>query len=102
MSSFQTDIPTMDVAAGRVFEVNDQVQAELAALLQRLDPLMSAWQGSAATSFHQLKDRWHESATRMNQALRSIGEGLVQVRRNYVSSEDTNQQGFTGLAGGLE
>ncbi len=102
MSSFQTDVPTMDLAANHVFEVNEQVQSELAGLLRRLDPLMSAWQGSAAASFHQLKDRWHDNATKLNQALRTIGEGLVQAGQNYASSEDANQQGFTGVAGTLE
>ena len=101
MSSFQTDVPTMDLAASHVFDVNEQVQAELAGLLQRLEPLMGTWQGSAATSFHHLKDRWHESAIKLNQALRAIGEGLVQASQNYVSSEDANQQGFTGIAGTL-
>lgn len=102
MSSFQTDVPTMDLAASHVFEVNEQVQAELAGLLQRLEPLMSAWQGSAATSFHHLKDRWHDNATKLNQALRAIGDGLVQARQNYASSEDANQQGLTGVAAVLE
>ncbi len=99
--SYETDAPTMEVAARHVFEVNDSIQAQLAALLQRLDPLMGSWQGAAATSFHALKDRWHQNATTLNQALRGIGEGLVQAERTYRSSEDANQQDFTGIAGHL-
>lgn len=99
--SFETDVPTMELAARHVFEVNDGIQAQLASLLQRLDPLMNSWQGAAATSFHALKDRWHQNATALNQALRGIGDGLVQAERTYRSSEETNQQDFTGVAGHL-
>ncbi len=99
--SFEADRPTMQSAAQHVFEVNDGVQAQLASLLQRLDPLMGSWQGGAATSFHALKDRWHQNASALNQALRGIGDGLVQAERTYRSSEETNQQDFTGIAGRL-
>lgn len=100
-ASFETDMPTMEVAAGHVFEVNDAIQGQLAGLLQRLDPLMASWQGGAATSFHALKDRWHENATRLNQALRGIGEGLAQSQRTYRSSEEANEQDFAGITGHL-
>ncbi len=99
--SFETDVPTMEVAAGHVFEVNEAIQGQLASLLQRLDPLMSSWQGGAAASFHALKDRWHHNATSLNHALRGIGEGLAQAQRTYRSSEEANQQDFTGIAGHL-
>ena len=99
--SFETDVPTMEAAAGHVFEVNDGIQAQLASLLQRLDPLMGSWQGTAAMSFHALKERWHENATTLNQALRQIGEGLAQSQRTYQSTEETNRQDFTGIAGHL-
>ena len=99
--SFEADVPTMEVAAGHVYEVNEAIQAQLASLLQRLDPLVGGWQGAAASSFHALKDRWHHSATTLNQSLRSIGDGLVQSHRSYLATEDTNQQGFTGITGNL-
>ena len=83
--SFETDVPVMQVAAGRVLEVNDGIRVELASLLQRLDPLMGSWQGGAASSFHALKERWHQSATTLNQALLAIGEGRAQSQRTYRS-----------------
>ncbi len=99
--SFEADVPVMQVAAGRVFEVNEAIRAELASLLQRLDPLMGTWQGGAAMSFHALKDRWHESATTLNQALLAIGEGLARAERTYRSSDEASQQDFAGIAGHL-
>ncbi|MCA1691540.1 MAG: WXG100 family type VII secretion target [Actinobacteria bacterium] len=100
--SFQTEVPTMDVASNHVFEVNDQIQAQLRSLLERLDPLMSSWQGAAANSFHVLKERWHENATKLNDSLRGIGDGLVQSRDTYAATEDTNVQSFTGMSTNLE
>jgi WXG100 family type VII secretion target len=98
---FETQVPTMDVAAQHVFEVNDQIQATLTNLLNRLEPLMSTWQGSAAGSFHVLKQRWVDNAGKLNEALRGIGDGIVANSTTYASTEDTNTTGFTGMAGNL-
>ena len=99
--SFRTELPTMQTASNHVFEVNQQIQGQLSSLLARLEPLMSTWQGSAATSFQVLKQRWHEDASKLNTALHGIGESLVQNQRNYAATEETNQQGFTGIASAL-
>ena len=99
--SFRTELPTMDVAGRHVYEVNAQIQSTLSNLLARLDPLMSTWQGCAATSFQVLKQRWHDDATKLNQALRGIGDGLTQSRNNYAVTEDTNQQGFSSISSRL-
>ncbi len=100
--SFQTDVPTMEVASSHVYEVNEAIQAQLSELLHRLDPLVGTWQGGAAASFHALKERWHDQATRLNGALRAIGDGLVAAQRNYASSEDANQHGFAVVTGDLD
>lgn len=101
-NAFQTEVPTMDVASGRVLEVNEQVQATLANHLSRLEPLLGTWQGTAAASFEALKARWHENANTLNQALMSIGEAIKQSSVNYAGAEDTNQTGFTGMTGNLD
>jgi WXG100 family type VII secretion target len=99
--SFRTELPTMEVAGRHVYEVNAQIQSSLSNLLARLDPLMGSWQGSAATSFQVLKERWHEDASKLNQALRGIGDGLVQNQRTYASTEETNLQGFSSITSKL-
>ena len=87
----------MHVAAQHVYEVNNQIQAQLSSLMARLDPLMGAWQGSAATSFQVLKDRWHQDATQLNSALRAIGDGLAKVHSTYNVTEEGAQQTFTSI-----
>jgi len=96
-SNFRTELATMQTASQHVYDVNAQIQSQLSNLLARLDPLMGTWQGSAATSFHALKDRWHQDATQLNATLRAIGDGLVKVQGNYQATEDTSQQSFTSI-----
>src|SRR5216683_683399 len=61
-SNFRTELGAMQTAAQHVFDVNAQIQSQLSSLQSRLDPLMGTWQGSAATSFQVLKERWHQDA----------------------------------------
>ncbi|MGH3329610.1 MAG: WXG100 family type VII secretion target [Streptomycetales bacterium] len=98
---FRTELPTMQAASQHVYEVNEQIQSQLSGLLSRLEPLASQWQGEAAMSFQQLKQRWHENATKLNTALRGIGDGMVANTANYQAAEDENRQGFTGISSAL-
>ena len=99
--SFETQLPTMQQASQHVYDVNQQIQTQLSNLLSRLDPLMSSWQGEAATSFHNLKQRWHDNATKLNHALRGIGDGLKQSQQTYQTHEATNVQDVNRVATNL-
>lgn len=99
--SFRTELPTMQQASQHVFQVNDQIQAQLRSLWSRLEPLAGSWQGVAATSFTTLHERWQADAAKLNTALRGIGEALVANQRNYATSEDTNQSGFSRITSQL-
>lgn len=101
MNQFQTELPTMQVAAGHVFDVNTQIQATLRDLLNRLEPLMSTWQGSASVSFHTLKERWNDNAVKLNDALMGIAENLQQTHTNYDATETANDTGFKNITGNL-
>lgn len=101
-SNFRAELATMHAAAQHVYDVNGQIQSQLSNLLARLDPLMSSWQGSAATSFQVLKDRWHEDAIQLNAALRAIGDGLVKAQANYETTEDSSRHSFTSITSRLE
>jgi early secretory antigenic target protein ESAT-6 len=96
-SNFRAELSTMQAASQHVYEVNAQIQSQLSNLLSRLDPLMATWQGSAATSFQVLKERWHQDATQLNASLRAIGDGLVKAHGNYEATEETTQQSFTSI-----
>lgn len=97
-SNFQAELSTMRTASQHVYDVNAQIQSQLSNLMGRLDPLMSTWQGSAATSFQVLRERWHQDATALNASLRAIGDGLVKAHANYQATEDSSQQSFTSIS----
>ncbi|SRR5258708_6694594 len=96
-SNFRAELATMQAASQHVYDVNAQIQAQLSNLQARLDPLLGTWQGSAATSFQILKDRWHQDAMQLNAALRAIGDGLVKVHSNYQATEESSKQSFTSI-----
>lgn len=100
--SFGTEFPTMQQASKHVYDVNQQIQGQLSNLLGRLEPLTSAWQGEAAASFHNLKQRWHENATKLNEALRGIGDGLGQSQQTYQTHEASNTQDFGRVSTNLD
>jgi WXG100 family type VII secretion target len=95
---FRTDVATMQTASQHVYEVNEQIQAQLSSLMARLEPLAAAWRGDASVSFQNLKAQYSDAATRLNGALRGIGDSLVANTGNYASTEETNRSGFTGIS----
>lgn len=100
-SSFETELPTMQQASQHVYDVNQQIQSQLSSLLSRLDPLTSAWQGQAAVSFQNLKQRWHDNASKLNTALQGIGDGLKQSGQTYETQEASNVQDVNRVATNL-
>lgn len=100
-SSFRTELPTMAQASQHVYDVNDRIQAQLTGLWQKLEPLRGAWQGSAATSFQVVHERWQADAAKLNTALRAIGDALVGTHRNYAMTEQTNQSGISKIQASL-
>ena len=73
--SFRTTTEVMQATAGRVDNVNDQVQGELNRLRGTVDGLRGAWQGDAQLSFHALMERWNESATELRRRLEDVAPG---------------------------
>jgi len=99
--SFQTDLSTMLSTSQRVRDVNEQIQSTLNGLRDRLEPLKGTWKGSAAASFQQLEDRWHEDATRLNGALIGIADSLKQAHGSYTSAESEVGQSISTITSRL-
>lgn len=97
-AQFRTDLDTMGTSAAHVNEVNNQIQAQLQQLMNRLEPLQGQWRSDAATSFQTVRAQWDANARKLNEALRGIGEALAVSRTNYAESDDANRQGFTGIS----
>lgn len=92
--SFRTTTEVMQATAGRVDNVNDQVQGELNRLRGTVDGLRGAWQGDAQLSFQALMERWNESATELRAALHGISENIRGNARGFQQVEDENVAAF--------
>ena len=99
--SFNTDVATMQTAASHVQEVNGTIQAELSSLMSKLEPIASSWQGAAAASFQALQQRWNDDATKLNQILAQIAEGLVANAKSYAEQEAAAQEQINKTSGSL-
>jgi WXG100 family type VII secretion target len=100
-ASFKTETAQMGTAANHVREVNANIDTSLKALLGKLESLYSTWAGQGASSFHVLKERWIDSANKLNQSLDGIATALDQTRTQYEQSEEQSKTDFTRVTGNL-
>ncbi len=98
---FGTSTEEMDRAGRHVFAVNDAVQADLATLRARLEPLAGAWRGEAATVFAELMTRWDTDARRLSDALRAIGESIQGSGTSYQAMEQQHSGDLSTIRAAL-
>jgi WXG100 family type VII secretion target len=98
---YGTTTEEMHRAAQRVLSVNDQVQANLAALRNQMAPLAGAWQGQASTAFQALMARWDADARTLNEALRGIGEAIQGTGQNYAQAEEQQSRSLSSIQSAL-
>jgi WXG100 family type VII secretion target len=85
---FGTQTQVMQSAGQHVFEVRDQITAQLGQLRAQLAPLEGTWRGDASVAFGQLMARWNDDARRITAALQSIGESVQASGVTYRAAED--------------
>jgi WXG100 family type VII secretion target len=99
--SFRTELPSMQAAATHVSEVKGNISTQLTQLMDKLAPLEGTWQGQAATSFHMLKQRWLDDASKLSVALDGIAEKLRQSEKGYAQSEEAGATSFSQITNRL-
>jgi WXG100 family type VII secretion target len=100
-SSYGTSFDEMNKAAQSVQQTVQQIQSETRSLISSLEPISSSWQGSAASAFQQLIQRFNDDATKLTQALDAIGQALSSNTKNYSAVEEQNQSSISKLLSGL-
>jgi len=100
-SSYGTSFEVMNKAAQSVQQTVQEIQAEMSSLQGNLEPVASAWKGSAASAFQQLMERFHADGQKLTQALDAIGEALGANSKSYSSTEESNQSSISTLLNGL-
>lgn len=98
---FGTTTEEMERAGRHVLSVNETVQADLSALRGRLGPLAGLWRGRASVEFTNLMTRWDASASRLNEALRGIGESIQGSARSYEQQEQAQAEGLSSIRNAL-
>ena len=96
-AGFGTTVEEMARAGHHVLDVNADVQADLATLRGRLEPLQGAWVGDAATAFAGLMARWDTDARSLSDALRAIGEAVQGSGRTYRQQEEAQSAGLSAI-----
>ena len=100
-AGFGTELDQMRTSAQHVYEVNDEVQAELSQLGSALDSLLGQWRGDAAASFGNVRMRWDSEARTLNEALRGIGETLMAGHTDYSARQQSQSETFGRIGGTL-
>lgn len=97
MAGYTTDQAALDRAAGQMLSTNEELMSALQKMASELQPLQSAWQGEAATAFHNLIERFQTDAKQMNDALDQIANNVSQNAKQYMQQEQEQQQSMSSI-----
>jgi WXG100 family type VII secretion target len=81
----------MAQAANDVDGVAGRLDAMLRSLMSRLEPLMTAWQGQAGTSFQRVRTEYETDVQKLNNALHGLSAALSQANTGYVATDDQSK-----------
>ncbi|MET9295864.1 WXG100 family type VII secretion target [Streptomyces sp. NPDC003077] len=95
---FTTTEAEMVAFSGRIASVNESIQGQIKRLNGVVEGITSGWRGAAATSYHQLQTQVNDDATRLNQLLSEIKEAIDATTKNYVASENEQQQSISQIS----
>ena len=87
---------TLNEGASDTDAIAGQIDQQLGDLKGYLAPLVSTWQGEAASDYQTLQQKWNASADDLNAVLRQIAGALRTASDNYVSGEQTNSSMWQG------
>lgn len=96
---FATEHGTMMATAGRVDNVNQEVNGELARLRSTVETVAGSWKGQSAVAFGHLMARWNDSARRLSEALSSISDNIRANARAFEATESDNAAVFNRIGG---
>ncbi len=90
MDGFTYDPTQLSLASKELANGSAAVEAELARLGGRIEPLRSAFQGKAADGFQALWKEWHDSGEKLKQSLDGLSQLLKGAAENAQQMEDAN------------
>ncbi|MFY1635651.1 WXG100 family type VII secretion target [Solwaraspora sp. WMMB335] len=87
MSQMHAEGVVLDQTASRFDQVDEELQAMLRGLLQRLEILQSSWRGAGGRSFEQVKTAWAQDQAALHRALAETATAIRTAGGQYRAAD---------------
>jgi len=87
VSQTQAELAIMQRAASRFDQVDEELDAMLRGLLQRLEVLQHAWRGAGGRSFEQVTAGWAREQAVLHRALRETAGAIRTAGTQYQATD---------------
>ena len=91
----------LDQLVTDIHNVDDSVQSQLSAVRNTVDTVASGWQGAAFTAFQTLINRFDEDARKLQEALRTIADGISGTSSTQKQTEEEQSGAMNTILGRL-
>jgi WXG100 family type VII secretion target len=98
VAGFGTESESMAKGAQAVDEATTLIHGHLGTLQQHVDTMLSQWRGGASQSFGNAHAAFAEQGQKLNNALRTMHEALVQTAHTYQAQEADGSASFDSIA----
>lgn len=94
-STFRVDTARIGAASGDIQRIAGTIEAEVRAMMGKLNALQDCWQGSAAGNFSAISQEWNATQEKVRTSLQNISTALRVAGEDYQLVEDANRMRFT-------
>lgn len=95
----QAESAVMAKTAGRFESVNSSLQSMLNTLMSELSVLQTAWKGSGAMAFEQVRAQYQQDLSNLNKALLETAEAIRSSGVSYDASDSAAADRVTKSGG---
>jgi WXG100 family type VII secretion target len=86
-AQFQVDTGQIQAASGDIARISGEIDAQVTAMMGRLNGLQGAWTGTASARFQALVTEWQGTQRQVRASLDSIGGVLAAAGAQYAETE---------------
>ncbi|GAA4728181.1 hypothetical protein GCM10025782_28670 [Pedococcus ginsenosidimutans] len=86
-AQFQVDTEQIQAASGDIARISGEIDAQVTAMMGRLNGLQGAWTGTASARFQALVAEWQGTQRQVRASLDSIGGVLAAAGAQYAETE---------------
>jgi 6 kDa early secretory antigenic target len=96
MGELLVDFGQMQAAAGHIDSAVSALHSRLEECEQAARPLVATWAGDAQAAYQQRQTQWTNAAHELTTVLTRIKKALEESTQDYMHTEKTNTNLFTG------